>query len=280
VSSNGDLDESWRGPELGPPGSLVFFSLAPVGDRIVVAGAFRSADGRRVPGLVALAQKSGLVDRTWRPTSLCYDGNHEIVSNGGRVYVATACAAPPCLVQLRPSDGAVVAEWAADIAAIGEIGCVNGVDASNGMVAFTGGSTAVAGSSRHGIAAVDARTARPVAGFAPHGGCAGVGQDIVATTRVVFTGGDQCPIAAFALATGKTLWSIPRTKNGTTAALIAYGGRIYVGGTFQRLAGKTVNGLAALDQRSGRSLSMWHPPADSHVLALSLSADRIVVGAL
>src|SRR5207245_1557485 len=106
-----------------------------------------------------------------------------------------------CLVRLDPANGAV-SDWSAQIVAIGEIGCVNSMATSAGVVAFTGGFTQVGGKPRHGIAAVNAETGELVDRFDPHGRCAQDGHAIALSTRLAFIGGDGCLVGAFALDTG------------------------------------------------------------------------------
>jgi outer membrane protein assembly factor BamB len=280
IDQDGSLDTRWRAPKLQPALMSPFLSVARQGDNVLVAGPFRAAAGSPAHGAVALDSDNGSVDPSWRPPKICADGNWAIEAAAGRIYLATACAAPPCLVRLDPSSGAV-SEWSAGIVAIGEIGCVNSVATLAGVVAFTGGFSQVGAKPRQGIAAVNAETGRLVDRFDPHGRCAQGGQAIALSTRLAFVGGDGCRVGAFALATGRQLWAIPRHGNtATTAALAAYGHRIYLGGSFSSMEGLPSNGFAALDQRSGKPLPTWHPPAGSQLEALSISGHGLLIGAL
>jgi trimeric autotransporter adhesin len=277
VHADGALDRAWRGPELGAPSAVMYLSVARAAGRVMVAGAFRSADGRRVPGLVAVDERSGAQDLTWRRLSLCADGMALVEASEGRTFVATACAAPPCLLQVGSRTGALVTEWSAHIDAIGEVGCVEGLDAANGIVAFTGGFTAVGGVARNGVAVVDAKTGS-VLGFAPSGRCAGFGHAVEVGRGMLFVAGDVCPVAAFHLRGGEEAWSVPRRGNATSTTLATYADRVYVGGSFDRLSGRVANGLAAFDATTGRPLPSWHPDVPTELSSLSLSGSRILVG--
>ena len=280
IDQDGSLDPAWRAPTLKPTLMSPFLSVALQGDKVLVAGHFKTAARSPAHGVVALDRDSGRVNPSWRPPKICADGNWEIEAGAGRIYLATACAAPPCLVRLDPSDGAV-GDWPAGIVAIGEIGCVNSVATSAGVVAFTGGFTQVGAKPRHGIAAVNAETGALVDRFDPHGRCAQGGHAIALSTRLAFVGGDGCLVGAFALATGRQLWAIPRRdETATTAALVTTGKRVYLGGTFGSVDGSPSNGFAALDQRSGKPLHTWHPPAASQLEALSISGHGLLIGAL
>ena len=142
IDGHGSLDQAWRPPQLLPELTSPFLSVALQGRKVLVVGPFRSAGGRPAHGAVALNRDTGSVNPRWRPPKVCADGNWEVAARADRIYLATACAAPPCLVRLDPSSGAV-SDWTAQIVAIGEIGCVNSVATSAGVVAFTGGFTQV-----------------------------------------------------------------------------------------------------------------------------------------
>jgi trimeric autotransporter adhesin len=280
INRDGALDTAWRPPTLSPALMSPFLSVAVQGHKVLVAGPFRNADGHPRHGAVALDRDNGSVDPSWRPPKVCADGDWRIEVAAGRIYLATACAAPPCLVRLDRADGAV-SDWSAGIVAVGEIGCVNSVATSAGVVAFTGGFTQVGGQPRNGIAAVNADTGGVVDHFDPHGRCAQAGHAIAITDQLTFVGGDGCLIGAFALANGRQLCTVPRHgSTATTATLATYAHRVYLGGSFGSVEGSTSNGFAALNQRSGRPLHTWHPPAGSQLEAISISGHGLLIGAL
>ncbi|MDX6534222.1 MAG: hypothetical protein QOF68_1966 [Gaiellales bacterium] len=277
VGADGSLDTGWRGPELGRPAALVFISVARDGPRVFLAGAF-DVPGRRRPGVVALHASNGSLDSTWTTPRNCYNGAWAAKASDGRVWVATACGAPPCLVAVSASTGDPT-PWSARIEAIGEIGCVNDMTIEGNTVFFTGGFTAAGGRPRNGIAAARASDGQVLTSFAPTGSCAHLGHAIAAANGRVFVGGDGCPIAAFESSSGDQAWAWPRRANATAAAVLTAGGRVYVGGAFTQLAGIAANGLAALDQRTGKPAATWHPYPTTQVFSLTASGGRILVGA-
>jgi hypothetical protein len=277
VRADGSLDQRWRGPALGPPDAFTHLSVALDGARLLVAGA--RIRGSRGSGIVAVRASNGIIDSGWRTQPVCADGAWIVQAGAGRVWVATACAAPPCLVALGASAGRRL-RWSARIAAIGETGCVNGVAVARSGVFLTGGFTAVRAVPRPGLAAVNAVDGRVLAGFAPRGTCAQDSHAVSVLDGRVFAGGDGCPAAAFAVRGGKQLWAWPRLGNAGTLTMLAIAGRVYAGGAFSRLAGIPAHGLVALDTATGRPVPSWHPrPPDTLVESLTESRGRILVGA-
>lgn len=276
VHSDGTLDPRWHGPALSPPGALSFLSLARSGPRLFVAGGFNTP-GHLRPGVLALHAADGSRDPAWTMPRACFDGAWEARVSAGRVWVATACAARPCLVAVSVSTGHPIA-WSPVIDAIGETGCVNDFAIQGTTVFFTGGFTAVGGQPRNGIAAASTTTGHVIRPFAPMGSCAVDGHAIATVGGRVFVGGDGCPIAAFAAATGHRLWAWSRDGNASTYALLTTSGRVYVGGAFSQLAGVAAHGFIALDPRTGHPTSSWHPTKPSQVYALAASGERILVG--
>jgi len=258
---------------------LPFVSLARAGNRVLVAGGFQVPPHGQLGGAMALSASDGHIIRTWLPPNVCYGGDWEIRTAVGRVWIATSCAAGICLLEARTSTGEQI-DWNAHIAAIGEIACLNDIAFANGEVYFTGGFSAVGGQGRNGIAAASVATGALDTAFAPSGGCATDGHALAVTVRMIYAGGDGCPVAALDATTGKQVWAWPRKGNNTTASLLATSSRIYVGGSFPLpLAGVQANGFLALNARTGVAEPSWHPPAGSQILALVRSGSRILVGA-
>ena len=102
--------------------------------------------------------------------------------------------------------------------------------------------------------------------------------------------GNAASVVALDARTGAQLWTAPVRHKPTQAlgvlALAAGGGRVYVAGSFDRVAGAPRQSLAALDQANGHLLS-WHgprlrngsdPTALSYVDALALIGKRLYIG--
>jgi outer membrane protein assembly factor BamB len=102
--------------------------------------------------------------------------------------------------------------------------------------------------------------------------------------------GDAAGVVALDARTGARLWRAGVRHSPTEAlgvlALAAGGGRVYVAGNFDRVAGTPRHTLAALDEANGHLLS-WRgptlrngsdPPALSYVDALALIGKRLYIG--
>src|SRR5215211_5212524 len=57
--------------------------------------------------------------------------------------------------------------------------------------------------------------------------------------------------------------------NGTVYAFTQIGTTLYIGGSFTRVGGQTVNDLAAIDTTTGAVISAWKPITDGVVYALA-----------
>jgi hypothetical protein len=277
ITANGSLDTAWHPRPLKPPRMRLWVSLAKAGDRVFVAGGFQVPPHGHMGGALALNAATGSLDRNWQAPNECSDGDWEIRVAAGRAWIATACAAAPCLFAVD-ADSAHALAWDAHIAAIGEIACLDDMAVAGGEVYFTGGFRAVGGRPRNGIAAAAVADGALDTAFAPRGGCATDGHALALSGHLVYVGGDGCPVAALDATTGKQVWAWPRKGNNITAALLATPTRVYVGGELGTIAGVVANGLLALNARTGVAEPSWHPPAGSEVFAIVQSGGRILIG--
>jgi len=139
------------------------------------------------------------------------------------------------------------------------------------------------------LAAFDATTGAPVAGWAPslNGEVRALalspdGQRLYAGGAFTnVDGATRNRTAAFDIATGKldTTWK-PPAANSTVTALAATGTRVYIGGQFTTVGGQTRSRLAALSPTNGALDSAWVPTANALVRTLTFSADgtRLLAG--
>ncbi len=156
-----------------------------------------------------------------------------------------------------------------------------------GSRVYLGGSFSTAGgSSRRGLAAVDAGTGKAVSGWSanvtgkvlslaasPDGSTLYVGGSF---TKVA--GVNRLNLAAVTAATGAlTPWN-PGAQNGSVSALAANSATVYAGGNFTASGSTTIGRLAALDRVTGRADAGFDPHPSSAVDSLLLAGATLYVG--
>jgi hypothetical protein len=105
-----------------------------------------------------------------------------------------------------------------------------------------------------------------------------LGGSFTAVRRPDGTSAARNRLAAFKVSTGQlTSWN--PNANGTVLALAASsdGTRVFAGGDFTAVGGRTRNRLAKLDSVTG-AVSSWRPSASSTVRALALKGSRLYAG--
>ena len=105
-----------------------------------------------------------------------------------------------------------------------------------------------------------------------------LGGSFTAVRRPDGTTATRNRLAAFRVSTGRlTSWN--PNANGTVLALTASsdGTRVFAGGAFTAVGGRTRNRLAKLDSVTG-AVSSWRPSASSTVRALTLKGSRLYAG--
>jgi hypothetical protein len=159
--------------------------------------------------------------------------------------------------------------------------------AVHGGTVYAGGAfTAVSGKSRYGVAALDASSGA-VLSFAPH--VSGTVRALTTNGTSVYAGGSfrkvngssRSHLAAFDDNTGALSGTWKPTASGTVRALVpsANGGRIYVGGTFSALDGKSGSGyLGAVDPTTGRLDAGFSPKLSFPVLSLDTDSNGVYTG--
>jgi hypothetical protein len=277
ITSNGALDPTWQPQLTARPGALGFLSLTVAGGDVIVSGGFREVSGRPRRGLAAFDQISGELDTRWVPTIACFDGGWRVTSVGTRTYASTGCGTGVC-VRALDAHGRDVAGWNPSLSAIGEMPCIDSLAVGDDALYLTGGFTQIQRRARPGIGAVKLVDGSVLDGFRPRGPCVGPEHAVAVGRRLVFTGGDVCPIAALRRRVGAPVWHITRRDNASTAALATAGSVVFVGGEFGQLAGVQANGFAAFDQATGHLVPTWHPSiGGTLVFALSMSGGRLLI---
>jgi hypothetical protein len=277
ITSDGTLDATWQPALKARAGALAFLSLAVAGRDVVVSGGFREVSGRPRHGLAAFGRDGGMLDTGWVAPTDCFDGSWHITSVGARTYASTGCGAGVC-VQALDVRGRDLAGWDASLTPVGEMPCVDSLAAGGAALYLTGGFTQIRGRDRPGIGAVALTDGSVLDGFRPRGPCLGPAHAVAVGRRLVFTGGDACPIAALERSSGAPVWHLARRDNASTAALATAGSVVFVGGEFGRLGGVRANGFAAFDQATGRMLPTWHPSTGGTIVySLSMSGGRLLI---
>jgi hypothetical protein len=242
---SGAVDPTWRASISSASGRPVaVYNLARAGSRLFVAGPFGRVGGLQRPGLAAVDTANGAVVRGWSPKPAAWLDVHELLVAGPRLLVARQIGYPkPGITALDVRTGAVDRRWDAHLRPIPGAGSFSTL-VLRGPRVYVAGSFHVAGLSRNGLVAVDARSGRPDRRFAP---------------RV-----PNCSICnGFAVLYG----------------LAASDRRLYVSGHFERVAGVPRNGIAALDPRTGAIDLRWRPArARRDILDLALVGSRLYLG--
>jgi hypothetical protein len=139
------------------------------------------------------------------------------------------------------------------------------------------------------LAAFDATTGAPIAGWAPSLNGEVRALALSPDGRRLYAGGAFTKVdgatryrtAAIDIATGKldTTWKSP-AANSTVTAVAATGTRVYIGGQFTTVGGQTRSRLAALSATTGALDSTWRPVANALVRTLAFSANgtRLLAG--
>ncbi len=106
-------------------------------------------------------------------------------------------------------------------------------------------------------------------------GVAVSGQDVFAVAGITLSYNDRVTVTD--ARTGRVERSLSIAANGgECCALVVLGSRLYVGGSFNRIAGMRRSNLAAVDRTSLRALP-WNPRANGDIDSLAASRDTVWV---
>ena len=159
--------------------------------------------------------------------------------------------------------------------------------AVHGSTVYAGGAfTAVSATSRYGVAALDASSGK-VLPFAPH--VSGTVRALTTSGTSVYAGGTftkvngspRSHLAAVDVNTGALSGSWKPSASGTVRALApsANGSRIYVGGSFSALDGRSGSGyLGAVDPTTGALDAGFSPNLSFPVLSLDADSNGVYAG--
>jgi hypothetical protein len=293
IDASGRLDAHWK-PEANGNGVSVT-ALARLGSRLYVAGDFARLQHRPRFHFGALDVATGRLVPKWRPQPRQpFDGQvllraaDQIVAGGG-----SCCSeAGSSVYGLDGRTGSIDPTWKPHIGPTTLAG--SGVY----LLASGGRGVVIRGlfGRPHGRAAVGeidpgrrrlARKWRPAA-LKPCLWCrlmaAAVGKDRVFGT---VNGSAAYALVSFSRSNGELdrrwrahLFSVTGFYGAVSATAVAIaGGRVYVTGDFDRVAGVRRNGFAALDQTSPRVLPSWQPTAGTvYGSLLAPSRDRLLLG--
>lgn len=236
---------------------------------LYLAGDFERIGGQRRNGLAAIDLRSGEVT-PWNPKTS--GGWERIAIRDQVVFVARqfdgAGRSNPRLSAIDAATGMAL-PW--KLAPLNDYGSVSLVIA--GSTLFVGG---VAVESRQ-LRAFDAATGRPKEFAVP---LAEEVSSLAASDGTLYlatccSGGRVLAVDA---ATGRVKWSSEHIL--TVTAMVVWDNVLYLGGLFDRVAGKERNGLAALDAATGE-LKPWRAEIDggiTDVNALNIAGSRLYVG--
>jgi trimeric autotransporter adhesin len=281
---NGVVDPAWRASVASASGRPVAINaLARAGSRLFVAGPFGRVGGLQRPGLAAVDARAGSVLRRWSPNPRAWLDVAALVVAGPRLLVARQSTYPtPGITALDASTGAVDRRWNAHLLLIGDAGSFNTM-LVHGSRVYVAGSFHVAGLKRNGLVALDAGSGRPNRRFAPQvpncSVCKGfaVLYGLAASKRRLYISGyfgrvGRLPrngVAALDPRTGAVDVGWRPARGGRDILRLALvGSRLYIGG---------MNGLRALDARTGAALPLPQIAAPPHVLALTVAGRRLLV---
>ena len=257
-------------------------ALSVIGNTVYVGGWFTSINNRPRSYLAAVDARTGRV-RAWNPKpnwqvqALATD-SHTVYAGGlftrigraGRGRLAAFDAATGRLTAWNPRvAGAVRSTFKPEVTAL---------LFDRGRIYVGGLFTRVGGRGRYGVAAIDAATGAPTAWHAS------VGQ-VYALARsgdTLYVGGffggidpqihpgvggdeyaERYSLAALNLPDGRLLPWQAEVDNGVVNALAVVGDRLYVGGTFEELAGEPHKTLGAVSTISGAGIP-WQPRPSKH----------------
>ncbi len=269
------LATAWD-PEMNSP----VHALAVSGSIVYAGGGFALVGGEERRNLVALDVATG-APTAWNPR--VYDDVRALAIDGSTLYAGGLFAGAGGeqrrgLAAIDAATGAITS-W--DPSVSGSTSIVNDLEVVGNVVYAGGNFTAVGGSTRNYIAAIDRTTGVATAWNPNANGTVG---DVCADGGVIYAGGafsaiggsTRVAIAALDATTGSaTSWN--PNANQIVNAIVVVDGVVYAGGRFTSIGGQPRNRIAALDATTGLATA-WDPDVDDVVSTLLAANGSILVG--
>lgn len=290
VSATGTLDTAFS-PGTGPNSAV--YALALNGTRLYVGGFFTSFSGAARPRLAALDTTTGALDTGFLPgtgpdgavLSMAVVGTRLFIGGDFTTY---AGASRPRIAAVSPTTAGLDTGFVPGTGADASVRAL----ATDGTRVYLGGDfTLYNGAARARVAAVNPTTGALDPTFAVGTGANGqVRSLLVAGTRLYvggyltsWNGTARSRVAAVSTTTGALDAGFDPGSGGvggSVNAMVASGGRLYLGGGFTSFGGSIRGRVAVVDAASGLLL---HSPdvgagANASVEALGISGARLDVG--
>ena len=240
-------------------GSVRSLALSADGTRVYAGGTFTGVGGTYRGRLAAVDAATGALDAAFKPGT-ANSTVRTIAVSGNRVYLggdftSVRGTSRARLALVDGTTGALDPNWTpsadATVLALGT--------SPDGARVYAGGAfTAINGQSTRHLAALEAGTGAPDAGWKgpakPHGKV----YDLEESGGLLYTGegGPGGAASAYDAATGERAWRVE--GDGDVQAVAVMGGEVYLGGHFTALGGQERRFFAAADAATG-ALDPWNP---------------------
>jgi len=277
--------DAWHANEESAVGGDVF-TLTSNKSTLYMGGLFDHVGGVPRDGLAAVDSMSGVVTQ-WHPPLSAIPGTLAIAGDtvyaGGDFFASSANEDKKIgsLVAIAADTGALE-DWKPDpddtvnaVAVAGDTVAAGGIFVSVGDAQPRPCLAAVAPAG--GLTRWHPRIACEPLNVEFENGIAVSGQDVFAVAVAEGKGGSSSSrLAVIDARTGRVKRSVSIRSNVGCCALAVVGSRVYVGGSFNRIAGTPRSNLAALDRTSLRALA-WNPRANGEIVSLAASRDTVWV---
>ena len=248
-------------------------AASPDGTRIYAGGTFTTVGGSTRERVAEISAATGEASNAWSPevgsagtavNALAVQGNRVFI---GGTFLSFDGQPRRRLAMVSGADATLSGTWRPAVGGpVHELRVV-------GPRLYVGGSLRfIAGQPRRNLAALLTNTARPTA-FRPKAPRPVL--DLVAVGKRVYTaeGGLRGgAAAAYGTGTGRQAWRLQAA--GDAQAVAVMDGRVFVGGHFSRLAGKTRYKVAAILPGSGKLDPRWAPRVNKGVWAITPDPGR------